>query len=257
MTTRFEIPTGNQFGTVYADPPWPHDSKQNARRRLHYDRMTLDEICSVPVAEAVDPDGHLWLWATTTHLELAFQVIHAWGFDYKTTLVWDKSRLGIGWWIRNRHEFLLRAARSTKYRTNPGSYSSEIKGKANKHSEKPDETVLPMIEALSPGPFLELFSRREKAREGWTRLGADGVPTEAYNQPQRLLDKPDVADGVVRGVGGLEIVPDMEYHYLKKEIIYIPVKAISQKGRRVTVQFADGVKKSVSIDKLRPVDKLT
>lgn len=251
MSLRFEIPTGNVFGTVYADVPWPYDEKQNARRRLHYDRMTLDEICSMPVADAIHPDGHLWLWSTTTHLELAFQVIRAWGFTYKATAVWRKDRLGMGWWIRNRHEFLMIAARSTKLRHNPGSFTSEIKGKAGKHSEKPDEAVLPMIEALSPGPYLELFSRHESAREGWVRLGADTVPAEAYNASQRLTGAPDRADGIVRGVGGLEIEVGKTYSYLQREIIHIPVEAISQKGRRVVVAFADGTKKSVSIDRLR------
>jgi len=252
MTTRFQIPTGNQFGTIYADPPWPYDEKQNARRRLQYDRMTLDEILSMPVADAVHPDGHLWLWTTTTHLELAFQVIRAWGFTYKATAVWRKQRLGTGWWLRNRHEFLMIAARSTKLRHNPGSFTSEIKGKQGKHSQKPDETVLPMIEALSPGPYLELFSRRPDQREGWTTLGVDGVPTEAYNAPQKLIGAPDRADGVVRGVGGLEIHIGETYHYLERQIIERPVRALKQTGRRVQVEI-DGAKKTVSIDKLRAV----
>ena len=235
-----------------------HPGRTIRSRTLEEDSITtaleFAELAALPVADAVHPDGHLWLWVTTTHLGLAFQLVEAWGFQYKTTAVWRKDRLGIGWWLISRHEFLLFAAKSTRHRANPGTFSTEIRGRYRGHSHKPVETYT-HIESLSPGPYLELFSREEEQRQGWTRLGANGVPTEAYNQPHRLLDQPDQADGVVRGVGGLEIHPEMQYRYMQKEVIYVPVTAISQKGRRVTVQFADGVKKSVSIDKLRPAEE--
>lgn len=253
MEFRIDIPTGVEFGTVYADPPWPHDEKQNARRRLHYDRMTLDEIKAIPVGSFTTADAHLWLWTTTTHLPLALDVIEAWGFQYRAIRVWRKSKLGLGWWVRNRHEFLLLAAKSTKMRTNPGSLTSEITGRYVKHSQKPD--VYEDIETHSPGPFLELFSRVERPREGWTTLGSDGVPSEPYNAVVKLRgNAPDRLDGIVRGVGGLEVVPDREYHYLERVIQHIPVKAIKQNGRRVTIEMPDGKRKSVSIDKLRPAE---
>lgn len=255
MPTRFDLPNDRLFGTILADPPWPYDEKQNARRRLHYDRMTLDEIKAIPVESICTPDAHLWLWTTTTHLEVAFQVLHAWGFQYKATAVWRKNRLGLGWWLRNRHEFLLRAVRSDKLRVNPGSWSSEITGKAGKHSEKPD-SVYPMVEALSPGPFLELFSRSQNPREGWTTLGSDRAPSEPYGATVKLSrngNSPDPGDGKVRGVGGLEIEEGKTYHFLERIIVPKPVIAVKQNGRRVTIEM-DGKKKSVSIDKLRAVE---
>lgn len=254
MEARFEIPMGHNFGAIYADPPWPHNDNQNSRRRLHYDRMSLDEIKAIPVAEACHPDAHLWIWVTTTHMPHVFDVISAWGFEYKATCVWRKTKLGMGWWVRNRHEFLMIAARSKNLRHNPGSWTSEITGKSGKHSEKP-ESVYPMIEALSPGPFLELFSRSETPREGWTTLGSNGAPMESYGRTAALRGKViDPNDGLVRGVGGLEISSGQTYHYLDKVIVRISVEAISQKGRSVMVALEDGTKKRVSVDKLRAIE---
>jgi N6-adenosine-specific RNA methylase IME4 len=259
MSLRFDFPEGVKFGTIYADPPWALDKPgtEFRRKRMHYDRMSAEEIMAVPVTEISHEDAHLWLWTTTTHLKLALDVVEAWGFEYKTLASWRKSRVGTGWWLRSRYEHLILAARSLKLRHNPGSFTTEIQGEYRGHSIKPD-TVYPMIEALSPGPYIEMFTRNDNVREGWVHVGSDGVPADAFGQMQRhergwqgavTLDKPD---GIVRGVGGLEIKPKRDYTLLVKVIEPVQVKAIEQKGRRVKIEMPDGKVKSVSIDSLRP-----
>lgn len=259
--SRFHIPAGQKFGTILADPPWSVDSPgyehtKYRRRRLHYDRMELPEICAIPVNDFTTDDAHLWLWVTNSHLEVAFQVVHAWGFHYNTMVTWVKTKLGMGWWLRSRTEHILFCSKSRELRRNPGSFSTELKGKWRGHSVKPEEQY-PMIEALSPGPRLELFSR-DNGREGWTVLGSDGLPTDPFGQSFAHPEAPPTPnDGVVRGVGGLEAIPGKEVHWLKKEIIRVPATIIEQNKRRVKIEIRENgntIKKSVSIDNLREVE---
>lgn len=259
-TFRLEIPEGVRFGTVYADPPWALDKPgtEHRRRRLHYDRMSVEQIKEIPVNDFTTDDAHLWLWTTNTHLPVALDVVKSWGFEYKVLATWRKQRMGNGWWLRSRTEHCILAAKSKKLRRNPGSFTTEIQGEYRGHSIKPT-SVYEMIEALSPGPYLEMFSRNVPERDGWAHIGNDGVPADAFGQMQRHERgwqgsvKLDQTDGVVRGVGGLEIHPDTNYTFLRKEIIGVSVVAHQQKARRVQITV-DGKKKWVSIDSLRPAD---
>jgi N6-adenosine-specific RNA methylase IME4 len=261
MGTRFELPTGIQFGTILADPPWSVDDPgyehtAHKRRRLHYDRMPTAEIMAMPVADICHPDAHLWLWTTNAHLEKAIEVCNAWGFHYNTLVTWRKTKLGLGWWLRSRTEHIIFAARTRKLRSNPGSFSTELKGEYRGHSKKPD-TQYPMIEALSPGPRLEIFARDSEPRDGWTQIGSDGVPSDPFGQDaKRKQIAPAPNDGVVRGVGGLEATPGKEVLWLRKEIIHVPATVIEQNARKVKIEIGENgstIKKSVSIDSLREV----
>ena len=268
MSVRFELPKGVQFGTIVADPPWPFEPENKKQfamgHRQHYDRMSLAEICAIPVGDFIHPDGHLHLWTTNPALEMALEVVKAWGFTYKTMGTWRKTKLGLGWWLRSRTEHCILAARSTEKRVQPGAISTEIVGPWRGDSVKPDITE--RVEALSPGPYLELFSRgNAKPREGWVRLGAHGVPTEPFNQSSFMKpgspNAPDKNDGVIRGIGGLEIVKDEEYFYLEKTITPIRVRVVGQTNRKVYIEVpikkgrkVEIVKKGVSIDNLRGLD---
>jgi N6-adenosine-specific RNA methylase IME4 len=252
---RLELPDGVVFNTIYADPPWPMDQPNTVshRRRIHYDRMSANEILDMgeQIKLVTTEDAHLWLWTTNAHLPLALKVVEAWGFTYKTLATWRKSKLGQGWWLRSRTEHLILAARSTNLRHNPGSWDTEIKGTWRGHSKKPP--VYDRIEALSPGPYLELFSREAKhERENWNAVGQHSTPADPFGQHfKHPKSKPDANDGIVRGVGGLEIRPGRPYKRLEKVLIAKPVKALQQKGRRVQIEI-EGEKKWVSIDTLRP-----
>lgn len=260
---RFDLPTGMQYGTILADPPWPVHSDPNKQypmtHRMFYERMPLDEIKSIPVGDICDPDAHLWLWTTNPALEMALEVVHAWGFEYKTLVTWRKSKMGLGWWLRSRTEHLILAAKSKEKRVQPGSWTTELVGKWRGPHIKPHEQY-DMIEALSPGPRIELFHRQngDRHREGWDYLGADMPAAEAYGQSR--VHKPGTpntqetahpSNGAVRGIGGMEIVKGRTYYYLETVLIPTRVKILGQTNRKVKVQFPDDQVKSVSVDNLR------
>ena len=254
---KLKLPEGFQAGAILADPPWPLDQPEKngadgLRRRVHYDRMTIEEIKAIPVPLISSPDCHLWLWTTNAHLEKALEVVHAWGFQYKTMATWAKRKLGLGWWLRSKTEHLILAVKSDKMRHNPGAYSTLIEDDYRGHSKKP-ETAYRLVEALSPGPYIELFADSEE-REGWLKLHNPLVPDDPFGQmSSRKIKIPDKNDGKVRGVEGLEISEGMEVLWLERIIKPRKVTVLSQKGRRVKIQHGR-TKKTVSIDKLRPVE---
>ena len=101
-----ELPTG-PFQVIVADPPWRYESRAD----LPYPTMAIENIKALPVAAIAADDALLWLWTTTAHLRVAFDVVHAWGFEYKTLLTWVKDRMGTGEWLRGQTEHCLLAAR--------------------------------------------------------------------------------------------------------------------------------------------------
>ena len=176
------LPTDRRYPIILADPPWTfavYDSESGLDRAAaaHYPTMELQDICKLPVADLATPDAALFLWATSPHLRKAFQVLDAWGFDYRTNLAWVKNSPGLGYWLRNQHELLLIAVRG-KMRSPPEGMrpASVLEAPKREHSRKPDEAYA-LIEAMFPPdlPKIELFARN--AREGWAVWGneAPGV----------------------------------------------------------------------------------
>ena len=157
------------FGVVYADPPWSYGNKHpQGRPDDHYVTMTLDDICALPVPAA--DNCVLYLWATAPLLVEALQVMSAWGFTYRTGMVWDKVHPGVGYWFRGQHEHLLVGIKGNvsppdrKQRT-PSIYVE----KRGQHSVKPD-AVADLIAGWFPDvPRLEMFGRKE--RPGWVVWG--------------------------------------------------------------------------------------
>ena len=164
------IDTGQKFPTVYADPPWSYDnSASRAAAVNHYPTLTVDEICSEPVLQLAAEDAHLHLWTTNAFLQNAFQVIDAWGFQFKSCFVWVKTEIGMGNYWRVSHEFLMLGVRghlTFKDRTLP----SWIEAHRTAHSRKP-AIVRSLIERVSPGPYLELYGREELPNSAWTVHG--------------------------------------------------------------------------------------
>ncbi|MDR0716330.1 MAG: hypothetical protein LBF50_02785 [Azoarcus sp.] len=180
---------GERFATVLADPPWRFQNKTGKiapehKRLNRYGTMTLEDICALPVARVCADTAHLYLWVPNALLPEGLRVMEAWGFQYKANLVWHKVRKdggpdgrGVGFYFRNTTEIILFGVRGKNARTlAPGrSQVNIIRSMKREHSRKPDEQY-EIIEACSPGPFLELFGRG--AREGWTTWGNQA---EAYS----------------------------------------------------------------------------
>jgi len=170
-----------KFATILADPPWLFDNSTGKvapehRRLYRYMTMTNDEIIQMPVGEIALPKSHLYLWVPNALIGLGLQVMAAWGFEYKTNLVWYKvrkdggpDRRGVGFYFRNVTELVLFGVRG-RFRTLDQGRRQEniIISRKREHSRKPDE-LYKVIEACSPGPYLELFARG--ARPGWTAWG--------------------------------------------------------------------------------------
>jgi N6-adenosine-specific RNA methylase IME4 len=162
------INCGKKFGTIYADPPWKYSNQATrSSTNNHYQTMTVDEICSLPIKELPKDNAHLHLWTTNAFLFDARLVLESWGFEYKSCFIWVKPQLGIGNYWRLSHEFLLLGVRgSTTFMDH--SIKSWVEADRTKHSMKP-EIVREFIERASPGPYLELFGRRTS--ENWTVWG--------------------------------------------------------------------------------------
>src|ERR1019366_2935494 len=157
-----ELPTG-PFQVVVADPPWQYDTGGS----LPYPTMALDEIKAIPVRDIADENATLWLWTTNAHLPVAFDVVAAWGFEYKTLLTWVKDRMGTGEWLRGQTEHCLLGARGKPVFPH-GSDGTVLEAARREHSRKPKEFYL-LVQAICPGSKLELFSRQ--ARPGWQAFG--------------------------------------------------------------------------------------
>jgi N6-adenosine-specific RNA methylase IME4 len=196
---------GQRFATILADPPWQFTNKTGKvapehKRLSRYGTMKLDEIMSLPVPDIVADKAHLYLWCPNAMLPEGLAVMKAWGFTYKSNLVWHKIRKdggsdgrGVGFYFRNVTELILFGVRGKNARTlAPGRRQVNLLAtRKREHSRKPDEQY-PIIEACSPGPFLELFARG--TRKGWATWGNqadDGYQptwkTYAHHSQARLV----------------------------------------------------------------------
>lgn len=161
---------GRKYSTVYADPPWPYsNTAARGAAENHYRTMTMQEILAEPVRELIADNAHLHLWTTNAFLIEAFDVIRAWGFRYKSCLVWVKPQLGMGNYWRVSHEYLLLGVRgSLPFRDR--TLRSWLLARRTIHSRKPF-AFRELIERVSPGPYLELYGREEQPLTEWTVYG--------------------------------------------------------------------------------------
>jgi N6-adenosine-specific RNA methylase IME4 len=171
-----------KFATVLADPPWRFDNKTGKvapghKRLSRYETLSFEEIEQLPVCEITREVAHLYLWVPNALLPQGLSVMRAWGFQYKSNIVWHKIRKdggpdgrGVGFYFRNVTELLLFGVRGKSARTlQPGRRQVNfLATRKREHSRKPDEQYA-IIESCSPGPFLELFARG--TRPNWTVWG--------------------------------------------------------------------------------------
>lgn len=164
---------GDRFACIYADPAWRY-SNQGSRGATdnHYQTMTVDEICALPVKSIAADSAHLHLWTTNAFLFEAQRVMEAWGFVYKSCFVWVKPQMGVGNYWRVSHEFMLLGIRGSA----PFAAHDEPSWrmlKRHRHSTKPDR-IRQIIEKVSPGPRIELFAR--DSYPGWSAWGNQNKP---------------------------------------------------------------------------------
>jgi N6-adenosine-specific RNA methylase IME4 len=151
--------TPKRFRTILADPPWSVYQSGSRGAVRHYQLMTLDRIKAMPVENLAEDSAHLWLWVTNATLRDGYDVAEGWGFTVRSPLTWVKFHLGLGRYLRNSTEHLLFATRGkapVQFRSQPTWLNAPVQD----HSHKPEEQYA-LIERVSPGPYLELFARRQ------------------------------------------------------------------------------------------------
>lgn len=170
----------SEFRTIVADPPWWPSLHRNtvgrkegpyrAGPQRYYDLMDVDDICAMrpPAAK----QAHLWLWCLNQHLDWGYQVARAWGFEPQQMVTWCKPALGTGQFQCNTEQVLL--CRKGSPAGNPfgktrGTWFEWPRGR---HSQKPEDFYR-LVEATSPGPYLEMFARTP--RSGWSVFGNEVV----------------------------------------------------------------------------------
>lgn len=179
-----EIAKGNaplaapqRYPVIYADPPWRYEHSKTTSREIEnqYPTMSLEEICALPVIDLAAEDAILFLWTTSPKLEESFAVIDCWGFKYRTCMVWDKERMGMGYYARQQHELLLIAARGEMPVPEPTNRPRSVVRipRDPEHSAKPIE-FYGLIELMYPEyDRIELFARNQ--REGWAVWGNQAI----------------------------------------------------------------------------------
>ncbi len=199
------------YRTIVADPPWPCHAmrRANVLRGEHYATMTLDEIAALPVSDLATENAHLYVWAVLPMMAEAYDVVRGWGFAPVTMLTWCKPGPGLGGGYRGNTEHLIVARRGEafynptcatcggrargsrkcgcavpewRYRGERTVYARQFAAVAEgtwyaasrrEHSAKPD-LFLDLIERMEPGPYLEMFARRN--RLGWDTWGNEALP---------------------------------------------------------------------------------
>ena len=174
---------GAPFSTILADPPWRFTNRTGKvapehRRLSRYDTMTTSEIGALPISEVTAEAAHLYLWVPNALIADGLRVMESWGFTYKSNVVWAKRRKdggpdgrGVGFYFRNVTELILFGVKGSMRTLPPGrSQVNMIETRKREHSRKPDEQYA-IIEACSPGPYLELFARYSRPR--WTSWGLE------------------------------------------------------------------------------------
>jgi N6-adenosine-specific RNA methylase IME4 len=179
-----------RYGAILIDPPWRFANRTGKiapeHKRLHrYETLSFEEIAALPVGDIAAEKSHLYMWCPNALLADALRIMKAWGFTYKTNIVWYKVRKdggpdgrGVGFYFRNVTELVLFGIKGRLRTLDPGrSQVNVLISRKEEHSKKPD-SIYDLIQRCSPGPYCELFSRQRVP--GWTQWG-DEVDT--YEAP--------------------------------------------------------------------------
>ncbi len=193
------------YKTILADPPWRFQNRTGKvapehKRLNRYDTLHVEEIMEIPVSLVAAEAAHLYLWVPNALLLEGLQVMKAWGFNYKSNIIWHKVRKdggpdgrGVGFYFRNTTEVVLFGIRGKMRTLKPGrSQVNIIRSRKKEHSRKPDE-LYEIIEKCSPGPFLEIFARG--SRKNWDTFGNEAdnytIDWKTYNNNSQNLNSND------------------------------------------------------------------
>lgn len=196
MFSAMAEPPKKLYRTIVADPPWPFTrtlpekggghflyradrEKRSRTSAARYGLMQIEELMNMPVGLWAHPDAHLYLWTTNQFMVEAHKIAEAWGFKPKTILTWVKPRLGMGTYYRNTTEHVVFAVRGSLPVLRHDQRTA-FTGEQGAHSVKPD-AFYDMIARMSPGPFLDVFARKQRFMGGVDFEVMDTFGNEAFN----------------------------------------------------------------------------
>ena len=201
-----------RFGTILADPPWRFQNRTGKmapehQRLMRYSTLDFEEIYQLPVGELAAESSHLYLWVPNALLAQGLETMQRWGFTYKTNLVWYKIRKdggpdgrGVGFYFRNVTELVLFGVRNSLRTLSPGRRQVNLfQSMKREHSRKPEE-LFDIIEACSPGPYLELFARHY--RKNWRQWGNEVSKVNEVNEVNEVdvVNRVNTANPFAEGV---------------------------------------------------------
>lgn len=186
MSEPIDLPSG-PYSTIVVDPPWRYNSTTGSQHtksgrgrtaERHYATMTVEELLKLPVEAISAPNAHIYLWTTNPRLFRGrnesigpYDLIEGWGFRYITTLTWIKGGApGLGWYFRGQTEHVLFGVKGNLIIPSNRRVKNVFTAPRSKHSAKPD-FFYEMVESVSPGPYVDLFSRT--TRPGWDGWGLE------------------------------------------------------------------------------------
>ena len=169
-----------KYQIIYADPPWRYEhppiGSKNRAIENHYPTMPLEEIKVLKVPS--ENNSVLFLWATAPKLKECIEVMESWGFQYRTNMIWDKVKIGMGYWFRNQHELLLVGLKGKFSPPIPQLRKSSIYTESRtEHSKKPKYFREWINKCFPNATKIELFARKpetlfeDKSWEGWDVWG--------------------------------------------------------------------------------------
>jgi N6-adenosine-specific RNA methylase IME4 len=185
------LPTQEKYQTIVIDPPWDYEREGFVNTRVPsvpYVTMSLDDIAKLPVGSLAQENCHLYLWTTNLFLPMSFALLEKWGFKYATLLTWVKPRQVLSHWFNSKTEHVIFGVKGSQPPGRRDATTVILGDRPKRHSTKPEE-FYKLVESYSPGPWLEMFARKE--RPGWKSWGAE--VSEGEEVPV-LTDAPAVPD---------------------------------------------------------------
>jgi N6-adenosine-specific RNA methylase IME4 len=173
-----ELDTDKKYRIFYADPPWQYNAggQQTGKNKvqmtvndIHYPSMTIKELCELPIKEMSEDNAVLFLWVTSPLLAECFEVIKAWGFTYKTSMIWDKVKHNVGYYVSVRHELLLICTKGSCTPDTKKLVDSVYSEERTAHSKKPEYFRKLIDELYTTGKRIELFAR--EVHDNWDNFG--------------------------------------------------------------------------------------
>jgi len=179
-----------KYQLIYIDAPWRYEFSRSTSREIEnqYPTMDLEDIKKLPIGDLGANNSVIFLWVTSPKLEEGLEVIKAYGFRYVTSAIWDKVRIGMGYYFRGRHEFLLVGKKGNLPVPKPSDrVSSIIEIPRGRHSSKPVEFYKILENMYPDASKIEIFSRTK--REGWDSWGYEEGKFTAPEYIDKLFEE--------------------------------------------------------------------